>query len=590
MSQPPLPSTTSPPVPEPPALDRRLAELEGTVARLEARLAALEAGAPRPRARPVEEAPEPEVSLLPLAPMELMGLVGRVCLILAGAFLIRAFSDAGRLPLPAGVALGLGYGLLWTVQADRAGRAGRRTAAAFHAVTTALIAFPLLLEATVKFHVLSPGLAAVALLGVTLLLAGVCWRRDLHGVFWASVLAALATGFGLMLATAALEAFSAVFIALGGASLWLTYGRRWHGIRWPVALVADLSVFALTSLAAWSGGPPEAYRHLSAPRAILLGLALVAVYLGSLAVRILQRHRAVNPFEAVQAALVLLVGFGGALRVAHASGSGELALGILAFAGGAGCYVLAFAFVERQVETGANFTFFSSVALVFVLAGCLIVLPGTARVLGLVLLGLLSVGVALRFRRSILFTHGTAALATAALASGLLVDSLAVFFRPGQVSGSFGAAALLVLGALAGAHAAGIGARGPEEARWTVRLPSFVLAALALAGLSALAMAVLTRLVAGDPPEPAAMAVTRTAVLTAAALLLAGLGRVAPGSEAAWLVYPVLGLAGLKLLVEDFAKGRPLTLFLALGLLGVALVLAPRLLRARRAPVEGPPA
>ena len=75
-----------------------------------------------------------------------------------------------------------------------------------------------------------------------------------------------------MLATAALEAFSAVFIALGGASLWLTYGRRWHGIRWPVALVADLSVFALTSLAAWSGGPPEAYRHLSAPRAILLGL------------------------------------------------------------------------------------------------------------------------------------------------------------------------------------------------------------------------------------------------------------------------------------------------------------------------------
>jgi hypothetical protein len=587
MSQPPPEPATLPVPPDPPpGLEQRVAELEGTLARLEARLSALEVGGPMRRPRSVEEESEPEVSLLPQSPIEIMGLVGRVCLILAGAFLIRAFSDAGRLPLPAGVPLGLAYGMLWAFQADRAGRAGRRVAASFHAVTSALIVYPLLLEATTKFHVLSPGLAALALLGVTGVLAAVCWRQDLHGMFWATVLAALGTGFVLMLATAALEAFTAAFILLGAASLWLTYGRRWYGIRWPVALVADVSVFALTSLVAWSGGPPEAYRHLSPGRAAALGLALVGVYLGSLVVRILQRHRAVNPFEAIQAALVLLVGFGGALRAAHAAGSGEAALGALAFACGAGCYALAFAFVERQTETGANFTFFSSVALVFVLAGCLILLPGPARVLGLVLLGLLSVGLSLRYRRSILRTHGTVALALAALSSDLLARSLDVFFRPAQASGDpFGGAALLVLASLAAAHAAGIWARRPEdEAPWAVRLPSFILAALALVGLSAMVMAVLTRLLAGAPPEPAAMAVTRTGVLAAAAVALAGIGRLAPASEAVWLVYPVLALSGLKLLVEDFAKGRPLTLFLALGLLGVALVVAPWILKGRKAP------
>lgn len=575
----------------PPTADQRLALLETTVARLEARLSVLEAGATLRRARTVEEEPEADVQLLPGSPMEVMALVGRVCLILAGAFLIRALSDAGRLPLPAGVALGLAYGVLWAVQADRAGAAGRRLAASFYAVTAGLIAFPLLLEATVKFHVLSPGLAAAGLLGVMVLFAAVCWRRDVHGLFWASTLAGLATGFALMLATAALEAFTSVFLLLGAGSLWLTYGRRWHGIRWPVALVADLAVFALTSLVAWSGGPPEAYRHLVPGRAVALGLGLVAVYLGSLAVRILQRHRAVNPFEVVQAGVVLLVGFGGAVRAAQAGGGGAVWLGVLAFLAGAACYALAFDFVEQQRDTGGNFAFFSTIALAFVVASCLIALSGSVRIFGLTLLGLFSVGLARRFGRDVLLAHGTAALAVAALASGLVGRSLEVFLRPAQVPAEpFGGAAFAVLAALGSAHAAAVWGRGSEGAGWARRLPSFLLAALFLLGGSALAMALLTRAVAGDPPEPAAMAVTRTAVLAVAAVLLAGLGRVAPASEAAWLVYPVLGLAGLKLLVEDFAKGRPLTLFLALGLLGAALVLAPRLLKGRGAPGEAGPA
>jgi hypothetical protein len=58
-------------------------------------------------------------------------------------------------------------------------------------------------------------------------------------------------------------------------------------------------------------------------------------------------------------------------------------------------------------------------------------------------------------------------------------------------------------------------------------------------------------------------------------------------SEVGWLVKPVLVLTGLKFLVEDLPKGRPLTLFLAFTLFGAALLLAPRMMKDRTA---APPA
>ena len=48
--------------------------------------------------------------------------------------------------------------------------------------------------------------------------------------------------------------------------------------------------------------------------------------------------------------------------------------------------------------------------------------------------------------------------------------------------------------------------------------------------------------------------------------------------EARWLVYPVLILVGIKLVLEDFPHGQPATLFVALALVGGALLLVARLL------------
>jgi len=54
--------------------------------------------------------------------------------------------------------------------------------------------------------------------------------------------------------------------------------------------------------------------------------------------------------------------------------------------------------------------------------------------------------------------------------------------------------------------------------------------------------------------------------------------------EAGWLVYPTLGLTGLKVLSQDLGSGRAVVLVVALASYGAALVVAPRLLRSGRAP------
>ena len=87
-------------------------------------------------------------------PIALLSLLGRLFIVLGGAYLLRAMTDAGAIPPAAGVALGLAYGLVWLVLADRAGGRGQRPAAVFHGIGAAMVAFPVVLEATTRFKVL----------------------------------------------------------------------------------------------------------------------------------------------------------------------------------------------------------------------------------------------------------------------------------------------------------------------------------------------------------------------------------------------------------------------------------------------------
>ncbi len=573
------------------ALEARIDELTRALARLEARVHRLEGygGAPATAdLAPPEEIPAPDRDRGESGSLaSILGMAGRVCLILGGAFLLRTLTDAGTIPRGIGTALGLAYAGAW---AGLAWRTPSPLHAAFHALASILIAYPLIWEATTTFAILRPPGAAGLLLLAACLHIGVAWRRSLQPIAWGALLAVLGTAFGLMVATRALEWFTALFLALGAGSLWLTYGRRWHGLRWPAALVADLGVVVLTVLAAWPGGPPEGYRHLSPIRSMALALGLVVLYLGSFAARMLQRRRTLNAFEAVQTALVLLAGFGGAVRVALASGSGAGLLGGGLLVAGVGCCGAAFPFVADQEDLRANFSFFTTLALLFLLLGGPIVLPREAFALAAGLLGLVATALGLRLRRSILLLHGAVLLTAGAFASGLLARGLAAFLGPAAGLELPRPAAQAVLALLAAAHALGVAWRpaGPLPRR--LRLPSLLLGTQAVLGLGAMAVWGGLHLARTGTQDPGLLAAIRTGTLSAAAVGLAALGRRHPGSELRWLVYPLLALAALKFLFEDLPAGRPLTWFPAFMAYGAALILAPRLLRTiPRAPGAGQP-
>jgi hypothetical protein len=573
------------------ALAERLEALATTVAQLQSRVEALEtrsgvAVAAVPAAP--QAAPEPlAVEDLELPPAgHLLALLGRACLILGGAYFIRTFTDSGQLPRLPGALLGLAYAALW---GGLGLRAPRPADAATYTLVSVTIAYPLLWEATTSFHVFSALPAAAIFTLATCLLMTVAWRRSLHVAAWGIALVATGSGLALAAATHALELFTLVFLGLGGASLWLTYGRRWHGLRWPAALAANGLVAVLTSLLTWTGGTPEAYRELSSGRGMALCLGLLAVYLGSFAVRMIQLYRPINAFEILQTLAVLLLGFGGAVRIAHATHAGLAALGLAILLAGAACYAVAFHFVEDRTEVKANFLFFTTLALAFTLTGGFILLPSLVLAPALASLGLVLVGLGLRFGRTTLLFHATVYLAVAAFTSGSLSQAHQAFLGTGPLQHPTGAG-IFTLAALIAAHLWQVLRRGPGPLPgplpWHLRLPSFACGALALAGLGGTVIWLGGRWLGHGMPEAGALAALRTGVLALSIVGLAYLGRRLPASECAWLVYPLLAATALKLLFEDLGAGRPVTLFIAFTCYGAALILAPRLLRTDSAEPE----
>ncbi len=555
-------------------LESRLVLLAEAVTRLEARVTDLEAS------RPVQKVSLETVlssggvaqATLP-SPVRIMGLIGRVCLILGGATFIRSLVDAHTLPQGWGVALGLVYGTTWALLAVRA---QQPLDAAFHALASILISYPLIVESTVRFGILAPGLAALLLLLVAFLQVAVAWKRDLGAILWTANLAALGSGLAMMAMVRSIEPFLAVFFILGVAAFWLTEGQRWQGLRWPAALAADLGVLILTSLAAWPGGIPETYRGITPGRAMAYALALALLYIGSFALRLLRQRSGVNGFEIAQTCLVLLVGFGGALRVAVASGSGVGLLGAGCALAGLGCYAAAIPFAEDRPETRANFRFFTFLALVYLLLGGPVLLPLPVFAPLACALGLVAMLAGLRWQRTLFILQSSLYLLAAGLASGLAAWTARAYLSPGGPAAALAPGGFLSLAGLVGALALFLLRRPADTLTAQVRPLILVLGAATAAGGGALMIQAGSRVL---PADPGALAAIRTGVLSVLAILLAWWGRRLPILELRWLVYPLLTITALKFLFEDVTVGRPLTLFLGFMCYGATLMLTPRLLK-----------
>lgn len=576
-------------------MDERIARLEASVEQLRAvvdglsgRLAALEA---RPAVAAAGECGAPTVATVEAArppslaarlaggdvydPIVILSLIGRLLFVLAGGFFLRAMTEAGVLAPAAGIGCAFAYGLLWLLLADRAARHGQRTSAMFHALAAALVVFPLLLEATTRFHVLGGGASALVLALLSAGFLAIAWRQRLSAVAWLAVAAAVPTSLVLLVDTGAVAPFAGYLVALGLATLWLAEARSWPLLCWPAALAADVVVAGLTLRALAPEQP-------AAPRvALLLQWMLLTAYLAALALRTLRWGRVVTVFDAVQTAAVLLVGFGGtAFLLLRLTGQLPVALGVAGVAGGAGCYAVARGLLHRRPALERNAVFHASLALVLVLAGSVLALP---RPLLSAVLAALGAGATLlwsRYGRRILLLHGAAYGVAAAVASGaLLYGAPALLLDPDGPWTLPGAASFGVL--LAAAASAWFAARRPSpQGGGLAGALRLVLIVVLLWMGSSLVIGLVAPLVAGRADasvDPGALATLRTGVLAIVTLLVAAIARRPGGREWRWLVYPLLVGIGLKMVLQDFEHSRPATLFIALALYGAALIIAPRL-------------
>jgi hypothetical protein len=511
-------------------LEKQVAELARSLRSVEARVAALE-GAAAPAAPPQFAAPVPaagqagvpSVAAGPAVPS--IALAGRCLFVLAGAFLVRALTDSGALPRGVGVALGLAYALTWLVLADRAGRAGSAAAATAWGGTALVIACPLVWEAATRFDVLRPPAAAAVLFAVAAAALGASVHRNLRVLAWAAVLSVLATACLLLVTTHALVALGVLLVVLAAGAEAASIRRGWAGLPWLPAVVADLVTLEAVWISARPEGLPEAYAGLSRGAVLMLALALFAVPLAVTLRRAFGRVATPDAFEAIQmgAALVLMV----------------------------------FAISRLTPLAGLP------PSLVWGLAGfAAAVAP--ARAVG-----------------SIAPAYGAVLLLVAAVASGLAGFARHAFLGS-PVTGMPAQDSLIVLALSAAATALLVRRVRADGEGPAARGAMFTLACVSIAGAGAVAVLGLALVVAPDG-EPGRTAAARGAVLAAAAVLLASLRRLPTLAPLARLTYPVLAIAGLKLLIDDLPHSRPSTLVATFVLYGAALIVVPRILRAARA-------
>jgi len=553
-------------------MDKRIAELESRLDTVEQRLNKLE-GHASAAVMPDELQSEPMIGGGFLS--KASTLIGRVLLIFGGAFLLRAITDTEVLPTALGISIGAAYALFWLFMAyRRGGDEDQQASALFYGGASVLLFLPLLVEAAGRFELLSGTQGIIAL---TLVCATTLWVaavRDLRILAWLITAGGVLTAFVLLKTTRSTVPVSVFLILLGVASLWACYQRHWNGPRWLGAVGANAGVLTLVMLSSseqWTVTPLSAF---------VLGSTLLVAYLASFTIHTHVRGNAVGVFEPVQSLLAVAVTVVAAAFAARAGQLSVAPIGFLTLLLAAGAYALAFA-PQTRAERGRNFFFYSTLGLVLLVVGSALLLSPAIAAAAWSVLALTMAWFSGRYQRVALSLQCTFLLLAAGVSSGILDTGLQAF-----ASADLGAWPPVVpwhiIIALTTVACLFIPVAQHSE-RWgtLAGLPQLIVLALSVWEVGGLMVAYVAPALAGTgtaDPNPAVLAALRTAVLAVAAVTLAVSSRFKRWPEARWLVYPVLVLVGVKLFLEDFPHGQPVTLFVALALVGSALILVAKLL------------
>ena len=558
-------------------MEDRLAQLESRFAYLSNRVASLEQRLERVEGRSPEAIPappehyiyDPSVGIEKIRVQHLVALAGRTLVVLGGAYLLRALTEWQLLTAPAGVGLGILYGAPWLLLASRAAARGAELDAFAHALTAALIGYPLVWEATLRFNVVSAPQSAALIGALTTGAFVLSWTRSLQGLGWVAMIGTMISAVGLAIGTGDWISYTVVATAVGIATLWLGYARDWTALRWPAAGIANTMLLIVTARSAVDG---------QVRAALAVQMLMLAGYLGSFAIRTLFIGRPVIPFEVAQSICVLLVAFGGAISLIRGSGSNVVVVGVASLVLAAAGYIVAFSFVDRHRHR-KNFFFYAQLAQLFAIVGIVLCAGSAAGSLVYSLAAVVTAALARHTGRQTLALQGALYAIAAAIGSGLMERATTALLSTTMDSSFLPLTSILALTSLG--VVTFVPVRNPIAAGTAfgkvLRVLSLGLLVWMAAGVSiAMLFAVLP---GGEHMGGSFLATIRTGILVIATLVLAFAARYAPAHEQVWLVYPLLFLTGVKLVVIDFPQGHSQTLFAALALYGIALSTAPRLLR-----------
>ena len=510
--------------------------------------------------------------------------IGHTLLIFGGAYLLRAITDFQFVPTAIGLSMGAAYALFWLYMAWRksAVESQRITAAILGALSIVLI-MPLLVEATEHFKLLTGRQSAVALAVYCALAFAVALKRDMRTLAWLTTAGTIATGLAVMIVSHAAYVVATLLILLGLATLWIAYTKDWIGLQWLGAAGANAVVLGLVGLSTTDQWPIEP------ETAAVFATFLLLTYLVSFVYRTHGKGENVALFEPMQALAASAVAFTAAIMAAQAGQFGLGLMGILSIVVGGSAYALAFSPETRRIR-GRNFFYYSTLGLVFVLAGSGLMLPHDAAA---ILWSLLAIGMAVlsgRTGRVALSLQCTLLLFAAGIYSGILstgLEALAGDAGPGW-PGLLGTHVIVAMATVACLFIP----VAQHSERWgkLAGLPQLIVLALSVWEVGGLMVVFLAPLLAGaasEEPNLSVLASVRTAVLSVAAVTLAISSRHWRWPEARWLAYPLLILVAIKLFAEDFPHGQPATLFVSLAFVGSALLLVARVIKRAEPAAEG---
>lgn len=564
-------------------------ELRLQVRSLEQRLEAIEAHLGLQPAQPLA----PAAAASPLAPTgfadtgAVMALVGKSLLGLALAYLLRALTENGSLPVTAGVGLGLAYALAWLIWAART-PASETLTVCLRALTSVLIMGPLLWEATLRFQAVSSWQTAAILVFFSVFGLGISWRKNLTAIALVSSLAGLFLGGALLLRTHDLLPYTTMLLALALAVEASACLEHYLGERWVVAALADLAVLLITFVATRPPGSLESYPALDRGAVIGLQIALVLIYLASTFVRTLGRGFNIAAFEVAQCVVSAVLASTGALAVAQGHPAAVLSLGIFWALCGTACYSVSFFFLGRHAGKDRNFHTYATFGLALALAGSWLLLRGW-MVVGLwSLLAIFFVLVGRESGRMTLKLHAGAYLVLATFASGLASMANSRFFTSGAHPSALapGPALWIVAAASLAAYTILLRASAPhsrsEAGAIVYRAAALLIAGSALwnlAGLGALAVSPICHAIGGGADTQDYCPTLLTAVLVGVAMIAAVLYQKSQRVELRWFAWLLIVCASYKLLIQDFQQSQTFSIVLSLLFYGSALVLLPRLIR-----------